>query len=129
LKVIILSLKNALSIDSSSVLVLKQLAKDMRARGKTLLLSGVTPEIRSALKDSGTAEVIDEDKILIAQTELLGSTRQAISRAENHLETVLEGKNDRNEENPVLKHTLEELQQEESDHSQNPVDEERVNPD
>lgn len=129
LKVVILRLKNALNIDSSSVLVLRDIATEMRARGKTLLLSGVTPKIRSALVNSGAAEVIDENKILIAQTGLLDSTKQAMKRAENHIEAVLEGETDRQEEDPSLKHTLEELlKQEGSSHDQDPVNAERVNP-
>lgn len=129
LKVIILRLKNTLNIDGSSVLLLKEIAQDMRARGKTLVLSGVTPKIRSALVDTGVAKVIDKDKILIAQTGLLESTRQAVKRAENHIETVLDGETDRREEDPALKHTLEELLQvDDSTHDQDPVDTERVNP-
>ncbi|MFB6345682.1 MAG: SulP family inorganic anion transporter, partial [bacterium] len=129
LRVIILRMKNALNIDSSSVLVLQDIARELRTRGKTLILSGVTPKIRRALLDSGTADVIDPDKILIAQTDLLESTRSALERASNHIDRVLDGDVDRIDEDPTLEHTLQQLlTTQESDHGQDPVDTERVNP-
>lgn len=129
LKVVILRLKNAFNIDGSTVLVLKDVAEDMRSRDKTLILSGVTPKIRSALVDTGIADIIDKDKIFIAQTELLESTRHAVKRAENHIESVLDGEIDRWEEDYKLKHTLEELLQvNDTAYDRDPIDNERVNP-
>lgn len=129
LKVIILRLKNAMNVDSSTVLVLQELAQEMQARGRTLILSGVTPKIRRVLEQSGVAEDVNRDKILIAQTGLLESTRRAMERATNHIDAVLEGEVERSEEEPSLEHTLEELiNEEESEHDQDPVETERLNP-
>lgn len=122
LRVVILRLKNALNVDSTSVRMLETIAEEMRRRDKTLMLSGVTPKIRTVLEDSGVAQVIDHDKILIAQKELLRSTHQAVARATDHIETVLEGEVARDEEQPVLKDTLQQLLEEESDSRQKPFE-------
>jgi SulP family sulfate permease len=129
LKVVILRLKNALNVDGSTVMVLQELAEELKDRNKTLILSGVTPKIRRVLENSGVADVIEHDKIFIAQTGLLESTRRAMDRAINHIDAVLEGDAQRTEEDPILKHTLEELKnQEQSEHDQDPVETERINP-
>lgn len=126
LRIVILRLKNALSVDSGSVKVFQEIAEEMRRRDRTLILSGVTPKIQEALVHTGVAQTIGEDKILIAQTELLESTRRAIERAENHIEAVLEGSVDYADEEPDLKNTLEQLlRKADTEHGQEPIDAER----
>ncbi len=136
IKVIILRMKNALNLDITGAMVLKEIALKLEERNKTLMISGATPQIREVLKEAEVSDVIGEDKILVAQKNLLASSRQAIDRAKAHIDAVLEGKTDRGEEEePPLKHTMERLDEEieekgeELNHSEeDPVEEEKVQP-
>jgi SulP family sulfate permease len=131
LKVIVLRMKNAMNLDITGALVLEDIAMSLKERDRTLMICGATPHIREVLNESGVADVIGEDKILVAQTSLLESTRQAIDRAQAHIDSVLEGEEDRSEETErPLKHTMEQLKEdEENDESdESPIEEERVQP-
>lgn len=98
----------------------------------TLMLCGVTPGIRDVLEESGVADVIGEDKILVAQTSLLESTRQAIERAQAHINSVLEGEESRSEESEApMKHTMEQVKDEEEEgepETESPIKDERIQP-
>ncbi|MFB6344420.1 MAG: SulP family inorganic anion transporter, partial [bacterium] len=133
LKVIVLRMKNAMNLDITGVLTLEDIALTLEEQGKTLMLCGVTPAIRDVLEESGVADVIGEDKILVAQTSLLESTRQAIERAQAHIDSVLEGDESRAEESEApLKHTMEQVKDEEAeegDHeTESPIQDERIQP-
>ncbi len=136
IKVIILRMKNAMNLDITGAMVLKEIAQMLKEREKTLMVSGATPQIREVLKEAGVADVIGQDKILVAQKSLLASSRQAIDRAQAHIESVLEGDKSREEEeDPPMQHTLERVEQveEEPDEafqesSENPVKQEKVQP-
>ncbi len=135
IKVIILRMKNALNLDITGAMVLKEIALMLKEQDRTLMVCGATPQIRDVLKEAEVADVIGEDKILVAQKSLLASSRQAIDRAKAHIDSVLEGKEDRDEEDPPLKHTMEHLDEEieekgeELDDSiEDPVEEEKVQP-
>lgn len=127
LDVVILRMKNALNLDSSSMVVFKELVEELRHWDKTLIFSGITPKIREVMVESGVAELVGEDKILIAQNDLLESTRQAVDRAKNHIDDVLEGSASRTDEDPPLDHTLEQLNRDE-ENPQDPIKEERIDP-
>lgn len=133
LKVIVLRMKNAMNLDITSVISLKDIALTLEDQDRTLMICGATPQIREVLDESGVSEVIGEDKILVAQTSLLESTRQAIERAQAHIDSVLEGNEDRDEEEePPLKHTLEQVKEEEKgkkEPEEEPIEDERVQPD
>lgn len=132
LKVIVLRMKNAMNLDITSVMSLKDIALTLEEQDRTLMICGATPGVREVLDESGVSEVIGEDKILVAQTSLLESTRQAIERAQAHIDNVLEGEEDREEEEePPLKHTLEQLKEEEKgekEPEEEPIEDERVQP-
>ncbi len=131
LKVIVLRLKNTMNLDVDAARVLLDIDSRLKQRGKTLMLCGTTPEIRDVLKQAGVAEAIGRDKILVAQKDLGESTRQALDRARAHIDTVLEGEKEREEEDqPPLKHTIEHLEKDDDEkvEEQTPIDEERVQP-
>jgi anti-anti-sigma factor len=136
IKVIILRMKNAMNLDITGAMVLKDIAQMLKERKKTLMVSGATPQIREVLQEAGVAEVIGQDKILVAQKSLLASSRQAIDRARAHIDSVLEGSTSREEEEDhPTQHTLERLEEvveepeeELQETSENPVEEEKVQP-
>lgn len=132
LRVIVLRMKNAMNLDITGVLTLEDIALTLKEQNRTLMLCGVTPGIRDVLEESGVADVIGEDKILVAQTSLLESTRQAIDRAQAHIDSVLEGEESRSEESEApMKHTMEQVKDEEKDgehENESPIQDERVQP-
>lgn len=133
LKVVVLRMKNALDLDVTSAEVLREIALHLKEKNRTLMLCGTTPQIREVLEESGIDEVIGQDKILVAQKNLLASTRQAFTRAQSHIDDVLEGEEKRGEEDPPLKHTLEQLEEDQENEKdsdvQDPLTEEKVTPD
>jgi len=130
LQVIILRMKNALSMDVTGSLVLEEITRDLEDNGKSLMLCDTTPQIREVLDETGVADVIGEDKILVAQTNHLASARQAITRARAHIDSVLDGEDERvDEADPPLEQTMQELDDESLDDNQDPIEEERVDPD
>lgn len=106
IQVVILRMKNAMNLDITSALMLKQIANLLNEEGRTLMLSGATPHVQEILEESGVAEYIGRDKILVAQKSLLESTRQALDRADAHIDEVLEGEEAREDEKPPLKFTM-----------------------
>jgi len=134
--VIILRMKNALNLDITGAMVLKEIALLLKERDKTLMICGATPQIRDVLREAEVSDVIGEDKILVAQKNLLASSRQAIDRAKAHIDSVLEGQEAREEEeDPPLKHTMERLDEEIeekgeelNDSEEDPVEKEKVQP-
>lgn len=132
LRVIVLRMKNAMNLDITGVLALEDIALTLKEQNRTLMLCGVTPGIRDVLEESGVADVIGEDKILVAQTSLLESTRQAIERAQAHIDSVLEGEESRSEESEApMKHTMEQVKDEEAEggpETESPIQDERIQP-
>jgi len=127
LKVIVLRMKNAMDLDITGAMTIQQIARMLSEQEKTLMISGATPHVESLLEESGATEQIGADKILVAQKSLLESTRQAIERAEAHIEAVYEGDEARKEENPPLKYTVEKKRKEEGyPESEDPLEEEKT---
>jgi SulP family sulfate permease len=125
LQVIILRMKNAGNIDITGAAVLRQIALELEDNGMTLMLCGTTPRVREVLEEANVTEIIGEDKILVAQKNLLESTRAALERAQEHIDEVLEGELDREEEDPSLKHTMEDLDDGAEEGNQDPIETEK----
>jgi SulP family sulfate permease len=126
LRVVILRMRNVTNFDITGATVLKTIARDLRSSDRTLILCGTTPGIRDVLEEAGVTEEIGEDKILVAQKNLLESTVAALKRAQDHVDEVLEGGLEREEEEPELDHTLEELDEDpEGTEDQDPVEQEK----
>jgi SulP family sulfate permease len=106
LKVIVLRMKNAMNLDITGALALKEIAENLKKNGRTLMICGATPHVQKTLVDSKAAQAIGRDKILVAQKSMLKSTRQAIIRAQYHIDHVVEGDKSREEESPPLKFTM-----------------------
>lgn len=129
IKVVILRMKNAMNLDITSALMLKQIANMLTEEGRTLMLSGATPHVQEILEESGVADFIGRDKILVAQKNLLKSTRQALDRADTHIDDVLEGEESREEETPPLKYTMRGKRREGEDkEEEDPIEEEKTGP-
>ena len=129
LQVIILRMKNAMNLDITSALMLKQIANMLNEEGRTLMLSGATPHVQEILEESGVADFIGRDKILVAQKSLLESTRQALERADNHIDDVLEGKESPDEETPPLKFTMKGKRRKDEDkEEEEPIEKEKTGP-
>ncbi len=128
LKVIILRMKNAMNLDITGALALEDMAENLREQGRTLMICGATPHIKETLKESGAVKTIGRDKILVAQKSLLTSTKQAIERAQAHVDNVLTGEKERAEESPPLKYTMSEEKEEEISQKEEPIEEEKTGP-
>ena len=126
LKVIILRMKNVTNFDITGASVLESIAKELQNRDKSLMLCGTTPDIRNILEEAGVTSVIGKDKILVAQKNLLESTKMAFLRAAEHIDEVLQGDLELDEEQPSLDHTMEELEEDpEAEEKQEPIEQEK----
>lgn len=126
LKVIILRMKNVTNFDITGASVLKSIAQELQERNKSLMLCGTTPDIRDILEEVGVTSVIGKDKILVAQKNLLESTKMAFLRAEEHIDEVLQGDLEIDEEDPSLDHTMEELEEDpKAEDKQEPIEQEK----
>ncbi len=126
LRVVILRMKNVTNFDVTGAAVIKSIARDLKQMDKTLMLCGTTPRIREILDEAAVADEIGQDKIMVAQKDLLESTRSALDRAQNHIDEVLEGTVDREEEEPSLEHTMEDLENDQgNEKEQDPIEHEK----
>lgn len=126
LEVILLRMKNAMDLDITGAMVLERIVNYLEERGKTLMICGTTPHVEETLRESGVADVIGHDKILVAQRSLLESTRQAIDRAQSYIDDVVEGQESENQEEPPLKHTLKRKESEDQHETEEPIQEEKT---
>jgi len=90
LKVIILRMKNARHLDATSVMSLLQLQDYLKAAGRHLIVSGISPEVEHVLKASGAWKVIGAENIFPAEANLTMSTKRALLRA-SHLLQIAKG--------------------------------------
>jgi len=81
LRVLILRMKRAYYVDATFVLVLLKLHTALQKQKKHLLLSGVTPEARKVLRQSGADRLIGEENIFSTAPTIFQATRQALDRA------------------------------------------------
>ncbi|MFB6356932.1 MAG: SulP family inorganic anion transporter [bacterium] len=126
LKVIILRMKNVTNFDITGASVLRSIANELKERNKTLMLCGTTPDIRDVLEQSEVNQVIGEDKILVAQKNLLESTKMAFQRGREYIDEVINEGVHPEEEDPPLDYTMEELEEDpEADEKQDPIEQEK----
>jgi sulfate permease, SulP family len=83
LRIIILRLKNARHLDSTSVMALEELVHLMRSNNRHLLVSGAMKEVYRVLKDSGVLDIIGRENLFPGSpTNPNLSTRNALKRAQ-----------------------------------------------
>lgn len=80
-KVIILRMKRALSLDATSILALIKTNDEIKKQDKLLLISGATERIEKIFHKSGFEEVIGEEHIFYARKTLFQSTLEALDHA------------------------------------------------
>jgi SulP family sulfate permease len=85
LKVLILRLKRALSVDASTIMALKRIHAELKRQNKLLLISGTTKEVNEIFHRSGLDHVIGEENILYSGKTILKSTHAAVAHALEYL--------------------------------------------
>lgn len=82
IRVVILQLLNTRHIDASSCLALKHVLGFLKGTHRTLMLSGISPEVWRVLEDSGLLQEIGQENCFPANERLPSEpTRNAYSRA------------------------------------------------
>lgn len=81
LRVVILRLKRARNPDSVCMMILDTFAQNMIDKGITVILSGVDAEMLSVLTNVGMVRRIGRENVFLEQSEIWGSTSQALNRA------------------------------------------------
>lgn len=81
IKVVILRMKNARHLDATSVMSLLQLHDYLRKTGRSLLISGINPDVERVLRRSGAWDVIGAENVFPAEANLTMSTKRALKRA------------------------------------------------
>lgn len=91
-KVIILRMKRALSLDATSVFTLMKISKDLKQQNKLLIISGATERIEKIFQKSGFDEVVGEEHIFYARKTLFQSTLEALDHALEYINKNYGGK-------------------------------------
>jgi SulP family sulfate permease len=81
LQALILRIKRAGCVDATFILALKNLAQEMNKRGKLLLISGVSSDVRELFRRSELDRFIGRENIFLSDATIFSSTRQALARA------------------------------------------------
>src|SRR5690606_15347666 len=81
IKVVILRMKNARHLDATSVMSLLHLHDYLRKTGRSLLISGINPDVERVMRRSGAWEVIGAENVFPAEANLTMSTKRALKRA------------------------------------------------
>lgn len=84
-QVIILRMRRTHSVDATVIDVLERAAKDLRERGKYLLLCGVGTDLMGLLRRSGIVDLLGEANVIPTQPGLFGSVELALKRSEELL--------------------------------------------
>lgn len=79
---VVLRLTHAYNLDATTAEALVQVAREARARGGRLVLSGVRPGLYGTLERAGAIASLGPDAVFRHEDELLGSTRLALAFAE-----------------------------------------------
>lgn len=87
IKVFILRMKNARHLDASTVMAIENLHGYLRQTGRHLLISGISEEVAAVLKNSGLAQSLDEANLFLADANPTFSTKRALERATELLDT------------------------------------------
>lgn len=80
-RAVVLRLKRTLSIDATVLAVLEQFIRDEHARGASVLLCGVRPELASRLRRYGIVELLGEECVFESEPGIFVSARRALARA------------------------------------------------
>jgi SulP family sulfate permease len=81
LKVLILRVKSACCLDATSMMALMQFGEKMKSDEKLLIVSGVTGEVERVFRRSGLDKVVGKENIFFSDVAVLKSTRKALHRA------------------------------------------------
>lgn len=81
-RVIVLRVQEAYNVDATTAGAIAHVAEQARKRGSRLLLCGVRPGMYSTFERAGLLPKLGEDGLFLAERELLGSTRRAMSYAD-----------------------------------------------
>jgi SulP family sulfate permease len=87
IRVFILRMKNARHLDASTVMALENLHDYLQKTGRHLLISGVNEEVERVLRNSGLLDQIGAGNIFPAETNPTISTKRALVRATQLLQT------------------------------------------
>lgn len=87
IRVFILRMKNARHLDASTVLALLELNDYLRRHGRHLLISGISRDVARVLHNSGADQAIGVENIFPAEANLTISTKKALQRATDLLQT------------------------------------------
>jgi len=87
IRVFILRMKNARHLDASTVMALENLHDYLRKTSRHLLISGVNEEVERVLRNSGLLDQIGAGNIFPAETNPTISTKRALVRATQLLQT------------------------------------------
>lgn len=86
-KVFVLRMKNARHLDASTVMALENLHDFLRAKGRYMIFSGCNDEVMRVLKNSGLLTKIGPENVFPAEANLTMSTKRALKRATELLQT------------------------------------------
>jgi SulP family sulfate permease len=86
IKVLVLRLRRAHMLASTGVVALQGILATARKAGMVIMLSGVSPQVRSILESSQITHLIGEEHIFFGSESLFESTRRAVAAATKLLE-------------------------------------------
>ncbi len=92
LKVLILRMKSACCLDATSIMTLMQIIEYMKKQDKLLIISGVSGDVERIFRRSGLVKAIGEDNIFFSDIAVLKSTRKALWRALQYVDSKGEEK-------------------------------------
>jgi SulP family sulfate permease len=78
---VVLRLTHAYNLDATCAEVFAQIAREARARGGRLILTGVRPGLFGTLERAGVLRTIGSDAVFASEPELNASTRHALAYA------------------------------------------------
>ncbi len=84
-KIFILRMRRVVTIDITSLEVLRVFSRKVRDSGGTVIVCGVNPGLLSLILDSGFAEEIGRDNIFSSEDEIFVSTDKALGKAREAL--------------------------------------------
>lgn len=88
LKVLILRVKRSCCLDATSMMSLMQFIETMKKSNKLLIISGVTGDVQRVFLRSGIDKVIGKENIFFSDMAVLKSTRQALGRALQYVNSL-----------------------------------------
>ncbi len=81
IRVLILRFRRTHLLASTGVMALDRLVKSAYAKGVHILFCGIHPEVRQPLESAGVTEMLGDEKIFFARSELFQSTQMAMKKA------------------------------------------------